>query len=322
MNCLPNHTATLPPSPLTGTNAGVVVARFVDLSQLTEGYRHRLGLDISGLVAGVSSLRLLYDQATGLSFFDPPVTGDAAFYSALARHPAYHLADKAEFRIAAPHVPPGSRVLEVGAGVGRFTNHLQNVDYFGIEINPEAIAAGEALGIRIVNRSIYDMVSERSGYFDVTCAFQVLEHVADPRRMIEAMVALTRQGGKIILATPNAGGFISRSRNLLNAPPHHITWWEDRTWHWVASTLGLVDLQLYHTPIEDVLTDWAQMIASDGIARQLGCTLDPIVDESPLRYRIDALAEPIARTILAGVIHRGDVPEAGHTSVAVFTKPG
>jgi len=62
------------------------------------------------------------------------------------------------------------------------------------------------------------------------------------------------------------------------------------------------------------------MIASDGIARQLGFALDPVIDESPLRQRIDQFAEPVVRTILAGIAHRADAPEAGHTTVAVFTK--
>lgn len=315
------QTAMLPPSPLTGKSAGVSVLRSFDVSQVIEGYRRRHGIDVAGLFAGTSRLRLLHDQVTGLSFFDPPITGDTAFYAAMARRPGYHRADKAEFRIAAGYVPSGARVVEVGAGIGHFTTHLRNVDYLGLEFNPDAVAQATALGIPVIAQNVFEITKEQPEGFDCTCAFQVLEHVADPLAMIGAMVTLTRPGGQMILATPNAGAYISRCRDLLNAPPHHITWWEDRTWHWVARSFGLADLKLHHTPIDDMLGAWAHMVASEGIARQLGLSLDPVIDESPLRQRIDLLAEPVARSIIAGITHRADAPEAGHTTVAVFTKP-
>ena len=131
------------------------------------------------------------------------------------------------------------------------------------------------------------------------------------------IVWLAEMGGEVA----DAGAYISRCRDLLNVPPHHVTWWEDRTWHWVADAFGLTDVRLHHTPIDDMLGAWAQMVATDGIARQLGLALDPVVDETPLRQRIDQLAEPVVRTMLAGLTHRADVPEAGHTTVAIMTKP-
>lgn len=293
----------------------------IDVVQLIEGYKRRHGIDVSSLFEGISQMLLLRDSATGLSFFDPVVSGDSAFYAAIARRPGYHREDKAEFRIAAHHVPRGARVLEVGAGVGHFAAHLSDVDYLGLEFNSDAVSAAASLGHRICMRDVRDIMREEPEGFDVTCAFQVLEHVPDPRGMVEAMVALTRPNGRVILATPNAGAYISRCRDLLNVPPHHVTWWEDRTWYWIADTLRLTDVRLYHTPIDDMLGVWAHMVASDGIARQLGLLLDPIVDETPLRQRIDSLAAPIARTILAGLTNRADIPEAGHSTVAVFTKP-
>jgi SAM-dependent methyltransferase len=322
MNLLsPGQAAGLPPSPLTGMVTGVSVTQTIDVPQLIDGYKRRHGINVSSMFAGLTQLRLLHDAATGLSFFDPIVTGDSAFYAALSQRPGYYRADKAEFLIAAPHVPRGARVLEVGAGMGHFASHLCQPDYTGLEFNTDAIAPAQTLGRRIISLDVHDVMREQPECFDVTCAFQVLEHVPDPRAMIEALVTLTRPGGRIILATPNGGAYISRCRDLLNVPPHHITWWEDRTWHWVAAEFGLAIIGLYHTPIDEMLGIWAHMIASDGLARQLGLALDPVVDETPLRHSIDKLAEPVARTILAGLRHRADIPAAGHTTVVVLTKP-
>lgn len=315
------RSVAMPVSPLTGTETGVVRTRSIEVPQLVDGYRRRHGVDVSSLFAGVARLDLMYDRETGLSFFDPPVAGDAAFYGTMARKTGYHRQDKAEFRLAAAHVPDGAWVLEVGAGIGHFAGYLRNVDYLGLEFNEDAVAAASALGIRVLHRDVRDIAREQPEGFDVTCAFQVLEHVSDPFGMIEAMVAATRPGGLVILSAPNAESYVSRSRDLLNLPPHHLTWWEDRTWRWVAGAFGLAEPCLYHTPIDDMLGAWAQMVASDGIARQLGLELDPVIDESSLRERVDTLAAPIVRTFLAGLSHRADIPTIGHTTVAVFAKP-
>ena len=313
--------SSLPPSPLTGTNAGVVLVQPINLVQLIEGYQRHHHLDVAALFANVVELNLLRDTVTGLSFFDPVVSGDSAFYAQLSHRPGYYRPNKAEYSITARYVPAGARVLEVGAGLGHFVGHLRDAEYLGTEFNPDAVAAAEELGRAVRLCDVHDLLPERQGYFDVTCAFQVLEHLPDPRRMIASLVALTRPGGRVIVSTPNAGAYISRCRDLLNAPPHHITWWEDQSWLWVARAFGLCDLELHHTPIDEMLPVWAQMIASNGIARQLNLSLDSVVDESPLRHRIDAMARPIAQTILAGIVNRLDIPEAGHSTVAVFTKP-
>src|SRR5258708_3827631 len=188
----PDDAVVLPPSPLTQTVTGVGVIRPIDLPQLIDGYKRRHGIDVSSLFNGVSQLRLLYDAVTGLSFFDPLITGDAAFYAAICRRPGYYRADKVEFQIAARHIPPGSRVLEVGAGIGHFVGHLREADYLGLEFNTDAVATAAGLGRHVCTRDVHDIAREQRECFDVTCAFQVLEHVSDPSGMIAAMVALTR----------------------------------------------------------------------------------------------------------------------------------
>jgi SAM-dependent methyltransferase len=295
--------------------------RTLDVATLIGGYRTRYGIDIAPLFEGISQLDLLHDDETGLSFFHPPVAGDAAFYAAMAQHPAYHRQDKAEFHIAARHVPHDAAVLEIGAGIGHFATHIPGRDYLGLEFNGDAVEAAAAIGRRVIACDAASLATSHPGHFGVTCAFQVLEHVSDPLTMIAAMVMLTRPGGTIILATPNAGSFISRSRDLLNLPPHHLTWWEDRTWHWVARAFGLDTVEIHHTPMSEMAGAWAQMVASNGIARRNGLILDPVLDETPARHEVDRLAAPLAQLICAGITTAADLPEAGHTSVAIFIKP-
>ena len=52
------------------------------------------------------------------------------------------------------------------------------------------------------------------------------------------------------------------------------------------------------------------MVAADGMAKMLGFELDPVVAETPLRRRIDVMAQPTAKIIMNGLKHRNDVPPA------------
>lgn len=306
-------------SPLTG-GTDLVVACELDVAQIVLGYRLRLGVEVADLFHNIPTIRLMHEPETGLSFFDPPVLGGAAFYDALARHPGYYPGERQEFALAAAHVPAGARVCEIGAGACSFRPHIAHAQHVGLEFNQAAIDQARQRGITLLREDVADHASDHPGAYDVVCAFQVLEHVPDPLAFVESMAALTRPGGRIILSTPNANAYIARSRDVLNIAPHHHTWWTDQSWHWVRQRLGFAALQLEHTGIDEVLMPWARMVAADGLARSLGLELHPVLDERPLRHRIDLLAEPTARIIAAGVRDRADAPTLGHSTVAVFTR--
>ncbi|HEY1933887.1 MAG TPA: methyltransferase domain-containing protein [Acetobacteraceae bacterium] len=308
------------PSPLTGRPEYVGLVAEIDIAQLAGGYRSRLGIDVTRLFAGVDRLCLLRDAETGLSFFSPPVVGDVAFYDALALRHDYYRADKAEYRIARDYVRPGARICEVGAGFGLFRDHVPGADFLGLEFNDAALAHAAARNIPMLRRDVHEFADANPAAFDVTCAFQVLEHVVEPLEFVASLVRLTKPGGTILISTPNGEAYIARNRDLLNVPPHHVTWWEDMTWTWLQQRFGLCGLQLHHTPVDECLIEWARMVAVDGLAALLDLKLHAVVDETPMRHRIDALAEHTARIIASGVRHRMDAPPVGHTTLAVFSR--
>jgi SAM-dependent methyltransferase len=178
----------------------------------------------------------------------------------------------------------------------------------GLELSQQAVDAAKARKVTLLRRPLGGFAEEFPESYDVTCAFQVVEHVQEPLAFISAMNRLTKPGGTIILSAPNGEGYISRCRDLLNAPPHHFTWWEDLTWQWVRDRFDFSSVELYHTSISEVLTHWATMVASDGMARLMGARLHPVVDETPLRRRIDEMAARTAQIIANGLRHRNDVP--------------
>ena len=65
--------------------------------------------------------------------------------------------------------------------------------------------------------------------FDVVCAFQVLEHVADPLAFIAEAKARLNPGGLLFIGVPNRESYVGRLRDFpLDMPPHHVMRWSRR----------------------------------------------------------------------------------------------
>ena len=75
--------------------------------------------------------------------------------------------------------------------------------------------------------------------YDVACAFQVIEHVADPLRFAQALAACVKPGGLVLIGTPLWPSPNTTIPNfVINAPPHHLTWWTKGSLEILAETLG------------------------------------------------------------------------------------
>ena len=91
---------------------------------------------------------------------------------------------------------------------------------------------------------------EEPNRYDAVCAFQVLEHVAHPRRFLDACVRLLRPGGRLCIAVPNDDGYMGKQRRekaSLNLPPHHLSRWGRRT---LMSLEGLFPLKVRRIAFE------------------------------------------------------------------------
>ena len=219
--------------PLTGA-AEVDILQHIPAAYLTGRYRRDLGVDVRATLEGVDSLALCESRATGLKFFSPPLTGDSDMYAALRGQGWYDPADKFEFEIGASAVKPGVRVLDVGCGAGHFARHVPEADYTGHD------AEGGGAGVATLSGDLGGLAKDHAGSFDVVTAFQVLEHAADPANFTRDCLALLKPGGALVMGVPDSDSYLGSLRNfVLNAPPHHVTWWNARS---LTALSEIVDL--------------------------------------------------------------------------------
>ncbi len=100
----------------------------------------------------------------------------------------------------------GSRLLEVGVGLGHLVGQLEgDFKTFGIDINEWALrqdARREAPHTQLQHASAQAM-PYASGSFGVVIIKHIVEHLPQPERAIAELGRLLEPGGVLILATPN-----------------------------------------------------------------------------------------------------------------------
>jgi 2-polyprenyl-3-methyl-5-hydroxy-6-metoxy-1,4-benzoquinol methylase len=103
-----------------------------------------------------------------------------------------------------------SRLIDVGPGFGTFCSVAMESRLFkevvGIEPTPDMAQACRDRGVAVIEERIEDIGSEVA-QADVLVAFEVIEHLYEPRRFVAKAKQLVRPGGLLVLSCPNGEGF-------------------------------------------------------------------------------------------------------------------
>ncbi len=215
------------------------------------------GVDTKRFFGDAKKISLYKCNETGFRFYFPfTLAGDGEFYEQLQKIPWYYMEEKWEFGVALDLLKGGEKVLEIGSGKGGFLRkaRAKNIDVYGAELNKLQAENLRAEGFSVFDENIENSVDAYSESFDAVCAFQVLEHVSNPKSFIETSLKLLKRGGKLIYSVPNHDSFMGLDdENFLDMPPHHMGLWDEnslvaleRFFPVKVSKIFIEPLQAYH----------------------------------------------------------------------------
>lgn len=146
------------------------------------------------------------------------------------------------------------RVLDFGCGYGQF---LAMCSLFGLEgVGVDRSSAKRGHGMF----PILAELDEVQGTFDALTLFEVLEHLDEPRPLLERLSGFLRPGGVLILETPNCEGMTdirSRDEYLNLHPLDHINGFTPTTMQAFAERLGFKRIA---PPAAYVTSDWRKAV--------------------------------------------------------------
>lgn len=109
------------------------------------------------------------------------------------------------------HLPPGSRVFEVGAGRGRLLTTLSADGHHASGVEPSAALweAARRQGAQ-VKRLALEQVRRPPGSCDVVVLWHVLEHLEDPAAALRRVRPWLDDAGRLVVAVPNLASLQAR----------------------------------------------------------------------------------------------------------------
>ncbi len=203
-------------------------------------------------------------------------------------------------------------VLDAGCGVGYGTNLLAGVArrVVGVDLSEEAIEYArshyrhENADFEVMDLAALDLPD---GSFDVVCAFEAIEHVPDPERMLDELARVLRDDATLFVSTPQAAETTKHPPN----PFHQVEY----SRHDFEAVLGrrFAGVELYgQRRIQTARHRLLQRLDVLGLRKRL-----------VFLRRASALlgTAPMAEVTAAGIVIERDGIERATELVAVCTSP-
>ncbi|MEA2158844.1 MAG: hypothetical protein QOD66_1224 [Solirubrobacteraceae bacterium] len=135
--------------------------------------------------------------------------------------------DRRRLALIEPLAPPPGRLLDVGAGRGRFvaTACAAGYEAQGIEPSARGVAAASAIGVPLLHASI-DEAPIGPGSLDAVTLWHVLEHIDRPAEALTRIAGWIRPGGALLVGVPNLASLQARLGGSrwyhLDVPRHRV----------------------------------------------------------------------------------------------------
>lgn len=185
----------------------------------------------------------------------------------------------------------GGRLLDVGCGSGELLRFMQDLGWSaeGVDFDAEAAKNAAAKSVCVHVGSL-ESQKLTEGTFDAITMSHFIEHVHQPRRLIEECRRILKPGGYLVVVTPNSeslGHRLYRENWMHLDPPRHLHLFNKRTLRKLAEGEGFTVVEIF-TSIRDA---YGMFLGSHSIRRTGAYDMGAV---QPLRLRLWARAMEFA----------------------------
>jgi SAM-dependent methyltransferase len=141
-----------------------------------------------------------------------------------------------------------NRLLDVGFGAGSFLLAAANQRWqaMGVEVSQPAVAQARRLGFEVFHGEIAEAIYP-DHYFDVVIASEILEHLPEPRNLVQEVARILRPGGLFWATTPHGRGlsfWLLGIKWSVIAPPEHLQLFSRRGLKLMLAEIGYRKVEL------------------------------------------------------------------------------
>lgn len=177
-----------------------------------------------------------------------------------------------------------AKILEIGSGLGYFTYALRSAGFYqaiGWDISPEAVKkANERFGNYYEVKDANKVIDNYEGRFDIIVLTEVLEHIEEPKVLLDSISKILTPKGRIVLTTPNKSFYPDNSIWITDLPPVHCWWFSEDSFRYLAKQMNFeiqfIDYTSYYKTHEKYLynTNYSTNLNGDYVFNNKGEYID------------------------------------------------
>jgi SAM-dependent methyltransferase len=176
--------------------------------------------------------------------------------SGFADYGAQETKYRARFNLRLDRMRPwisGGRTLDVGCALGWFLAEAkaQGWDAEGVEMSEHAATfCREKHGVHVHTTRLEDAGLEPES-FDLVSLWDTIEHVQEPRTILQTAFGLVKPGGYVVLSTGNWDAWRRRVQGqkwALLRPPKHLYYFTPTTLKTLVDQVGFTTVEVWQEP--------------------------------------------------------------------------
>lgn len=182
---------------------------------------------------------------------------------------------------------PG-RALDIGCGLGEVLSVFKEEgwDCTGIEFNKFAADyASKKFGLRIMNKSVFDIGASKKTRYDLIMMWGVLEHFYDPAKILRKIRTMLAPDGLLVLEVPSADSVLVRFVEMTGRPvdrivegDRHIMLFSLKAFKGITGKCGFSPVKIVSNGLD--ISTISRLYMDDFLTKEGAGRLQAVLDES------------------------------------------